>query len=134
MLSIKKYLDYNINQLIDCHIPGQDDEQTIQKIKKFITSDVEKILHIEIIEDRFLEPEELKNLHRSLKNRLHFSKHRWIDLYVLEQKNKDRKMSVGIFGWSMGRANQYIFQQIIKDQEYQDMTETISIRLSELLQ
>jgi len=138
MEDFKKYFDAEISHYIDYSTFTKshtlDDDEVLWNIKNFITHQVTDIFLIHIDEDKlFLTKKELKKLPRGVRHYLNFSEHRGIKMYVFTTKDWWFKTAIGVFGWTTGRANEYYFDQIIADEQYKDITNKVSIKLTELL-
>lgn len=114
----------------------ESEEEIIVKIKLLVNKEIGDILFINIKEDKiFLNEKEKNKLPKFIQNMLRFSEHRWIKIYIFKYKNNEniRKQAVGVFWWSMGRWNEFIFEQIINDPEIKDIVKKTEINLSDLL-
>ncbi|MCF7834458.1 hypothetical protein K9M48_00185 [Candidatus Gracilibacteria bacterium] len=114
----------------------ESEEEIIVKIKLLVNKEIGDILFINIKEDKiFLNEKEKNKLPKFIQNMLRFSEHRGIKIYIFKYKNNEniRKQAVGVFGGSMGRGNEFIFEQIINDPEIKDIVKKTEINLSDLL-
>ena len=138
MEHLKKYLDTTGGNYISYSTFTKsyifDDDEILWNIKKFITNEVTDILLIKIDEDKlFLTKKEIKKLPKEVSRFLNFSEHRGIKMYIFNTKDWWFKTAIGVFGWTTGRANEWYFDQIINDEQYKDITNKVSIKLTELL-
>lgn len=137
MIDVEKYLGGDIQTIIDYRRFAKDNDveeaKVLWNIEKFIANQVKDILLIAINEDNlFLTKKELEKVHPEIRNYLRFSERRGIKIYVFTTKDGGFKKAVGVFGWSTGRTNEYFFDKIIADEKYQDITTTVSVKLTDL--
>lgn len=138
MTDIQKYLSGDIKNMIDYRRFNQDnkldDNQVLWNIRDFIATEVNDILLININEDKmFLTKKELEKIPLWIRHYLKKSEYRGIKMYVFNTKDGWFKSAVGVFGWSIVRTNEYFFDKIIADEKYKNITSTIQIKLTELL-
>lgn len=138
MTDIQKYLSGDIENMMDYKRFNKgnrlDDDQVLWNIKDFIATQVNDILLIHIDEDKFsLTKKELEKLPQWVRHYLRFSEHRGIKMYVFTTKDGWFKNAIGVFGWTTGRSNEYFFDQIINDKQYENITNKVSVKLTELL-
>lgn len=138
MTDIQKYLSGDIENMMDYKRFNKgnrlDDDQVLWNIKDFIATQVNDILLIHIYEDKFsLTKKELEKLPQWVRHYLRFSEHRGIKMYVFTTKDGWFKNAIGVFGWTTGRSNEYFFDQIINDKQYENITNKVSVKLTELL-
>lgn len=141
MQDIQKYLDGTLptNMNYDVFVKNNevsdtDDEKVLSNIREFVANRVSDILFIKIEEDKiFLTKKEIKKLPKEVAHYLTYSEHRGIKIYVFTTKDWWCKKTIGVFGWSTWRANEWYFDQIIADETYQSITSKVSVKLTELL-
>lgn len=138
MTDINKYLESGYKHTIDHskfsknHI--SDDDEIFSNIRKFIADHVSDILLIKIEEDKFfLTKKEAEKLPSAVRHYLRFSENRGIKMYVFNTKDWWFRTAIGVFGWTTGRANERYFDQIINDKKYENITNIVSVKLTELL-
>ncbi len=138
MEDVKKYLEAGYNNTIDysrfANDGEMDDKKTLINIQKFINDHVKDILLIKIDEDKlFLTKKEAEKLPSAVRHYLRFSENRGIKMYVFNTKDWWFRFVIGVFGWSTGRANERYFDKIINDEKYKNITNIVSVKLTELL-
>lgn len=138
MADIKTYLESGYADTIDYRKFSKNnilnDDEILSNIRNFIAERVSDILLIKIEEDKvFLTKKELAKLPSAVRHYLNYSEYRGIKFYVFNAKNGDFRTAIGVFGWTTGRANEHYFDQIINDKKYKNITSTIQIKLTELL-
>jgi len=138
MDNIKKYLEGWLSDIIDYRKFDQnnemDEDKTFWNIRKFIEDQVADILLIQIHEDKALTKEEIAKLPLIVRHYLLFSEYRGIKMYVFNTKDWLCKTAIGVFWWSTWRTNERYFNQMINDEKYKNITNTVSVKLTELLE
>ena len=109
-----------------------DDDAILRNIERFIGKQVKDILLIKIDEDIFLTEKELKKIPQGVKHYLAYSELRGIKIYVFTTHDGDFRTAIGAFGGTTLRANEWYFDQIINDEKYKNIINTVTIKLSEL--
>lgn len=138
MADIKTYLESGYADTIDYRKFSKNnilnDDEILSNIRNFIAERVSDILLIKIEEDKlFLTKKELEKLHPTIRSYLRFSEFRGVKLYVFTTKDGWFKKAIWVFGWLTWRANERYFDQIIADKQYEKITKTVSVKLTELL-
>ncbi|AHB41012.1 hypothetical protein P148_SR1C00001G0205 [candidate division SR1 bacterium RAAC1_SR1_1] len=109
-----------------------NEEEAYQNIKDFIKKHIHQVLVGKLEEDIWLTEKEIKKLPYRVGHFLRYSEYRGIKYYVLK-KNDLKYISIGVFGSTGARTNEYYFDKLITDPDIQPIVQTTTFQLSEVL-